>query len=94
MNSYATIAAAQDLLRRFIQLNVPSMCVMNGHALAGGLIIAMCHDFRILNADSYVQLTENDVGLSFANPYAKLLTHTIDMETIRNMIMSVKLFAH
>ena len=32
------------LMARILTLNVPTLCVFNGHAVAGGLFFGMCHD--------------------------------------------------
>ena len=32
------------LMARILTLNVPTLCVLNGHAVAGGLFLSMCHD--------------------------------------------------
>ena len=62
---------------RFVSLSVPTMCVMTGDTLAGGLIFSMCHDFRISTAKANIQLTEIDVGLSMATPFSNIIKHTI-----------------
>ena len=36
------------ILPKIIKLNCPTMCVMNGHAIAGGFMLALCHDVRII----------------------------------------------
>lgn len=47
------------LLVRILTLQVPSMAVFNGNAMAGGYFLGVCHDFRTMNAKrGKVQLTE------------------------------------
>ena len=37
---------------------------MNGYAIAGGCMLAMCHDFRIMREDmGYVTMNEIDLGI-------------------------------
>ena len=47
-NPLTSIAKMQGLLNRLMTLSVPSMAVINGHAYAGGLILALTHDFRVM----------------------------------------------
>ena len=35
------------LFAKLVTLNVPTMVVINGHAIAGGLLLALAHEFRI-----------------------------------------------
>jgi len=48
MNAFISVARMPLLYKKLLTLNVPTYCVMNGHAYAGGLFLAMCHDFRII----------------------------------------------
>lgn len=48
----------QKLLPKIIKLNCPTMCVMNGHAVAGGLMFALCHDVRIISTKGKIWLSE------------------------------------
>ena len=53
----------QQLLAKLMTLNVPTMAVINGHAYAGGLILALAHDFRIMKQNSGVLcLSEINIG--------------------------------
>ena len=36
-----------DVYVRFLTLNVPCLCAVNGHCVAGGLFLALCHDKTI-----------------------------------------------
>ena len=69
----------QGLCSRIIQLPIPTLCVMNGKSLSGGLIFAFAHDFRIMadSPKSYVQLTELMIGL----PIPPSILHIIIMRT-------------
>lgn len=37
-----------QIMDRLIRLQLPSMCVFNGNAMAGGFFFGVCHDFRIM----------------------------------------------
>ena len=48
------------MLANLLTVNMPSLCVVNGHCIAGGLFIALSHDKIIManKADIKVQLNE------------------------------------
>ena len=51
-------------------LSIPSLCVITGHAYAGGLLFAMCHDFRVMKTDcGELWLSEISADLSFPSAY-------------------------
>jgi enoyl-CoA hydratase/carnithine racemase len=63
INIYESIPKMQLLLAKLMTLNVPTMAVINGHAYAGGLILALAHDYRIMKQNSGVLcLSEINIG--------------------------------
>jgi enoyl-CoA hydratase/carnithine racemase len=93
MNSFETIAENQKLLVAFLTLNVPTLCVMQGTTLAGGLIMALCHDFRIMTTKAKVALSEIDVNLSIGLPYAQILHKTLGTQGLERTFLGKKLSA-
>jgi enoyl-CoA hydratase len=43
----------------------PVVCAVNGHAIAGGLILALCGDYRIGTSDGKLGVTELKVGIGY-----------------------------
>src|SRR5436190_919070 len=43
----------------------PVVCAVNGHAIAGGLILALCGDFRVGVQDAQYGLTELRAGIPY-----------------------------
>jgi enoyl-CoA hydratase len=43
----------------------PVVCAVNGHAIAGGLILALCGDYRIGTGNGKLGLTELRVGIGY-----------------------------
>jgi len=40
-----------SLIRRFLTLSVPTVAAINGHVYAGGFMMGMAHDYRIMNQE-------------------------------------------
>ena len=75
-NLYSSVARLQGLFARLLTLSIPSMCVLRGHVYAGGLMIALCHDFRIaLVPDKKARycLAEINVGRNLPTIMGELL---------------------
>lgn len=50
------------LLRRFIALPFPTIACLNGHTFAGGFLLAMCHDYRVMvTTKGFMCLNEIDL---------------------------------
>lgn len=69
---------------RFLTLEIPTMCVFNGHAIAGGLILGLVHDFRIMKEDkSNICLSEINYGGSLTPGYAKIIRNALEPKICR-----------
>lgn len=60
-------------MARLLEFPMPTLCVFNGTAWAGGLIWGLCHDYRIMNENiGSLSLSELNVGLPMMHPFAKV----------------------
>lgn len=74
-----SIVTIQGLFARFLTLSVPTMCVMNGHTIAGGLLLSLCHDFRIMREDyGFICLSEINIGISLTPSFAAIVRNSLD----------------
>jgi enoyl-CoA hydratase/carnithine racemase len=65
----------QNLQLRFLTCPVVTVAAINGHAFAGGGVMSMCHDFRIMQTSrGWWCLNEAQLGLNFPEWILKLLS--------------------
>ena len=56
-------------MARLLEFSIPTMCVLNGNAFAGGYLLGICHDARIMNeAVGDICLSEMNLGISLPKP--------------------------
>lgn len=56
------------LFKRLLEYPTPLIAMVNGHAFAGGFMIAMCHDYRVMNPNKgFLCLNELEFGTCFSN---------------------------
>lgn len=68
------------LFARLITLPIPTVCALNGHAFGAGLMIALCHDVRVMNRDrGFLCANEVELGFAIPEPELALFRHKIPM---------------
>ncbi|KAJ5996916.1 hypothetical protein N7499_006772 [Penicillium canescens] len=76
------------LFRRFLTYPMPSVCLLNGHAFAGGFILAMYHDYRIQNPErGFLCVNELEFGVTLQIPVMRMLLAKLNPATFRNMVL-------
>ncbi|KAK9470732.1 enoyl-CoA hydratase/isomerase [Dipodascopsis tothii] len=61
------------LMQRLLAYPVPCIAWINGHAFAGGFIIAMCHDYRVMNPDKgFLCMNEIEFDAPLKGPLSSL----------------------
>lgn len=68
------IAAVQMIYARLLRLPMPTVAAIQGHAFAGGALLALAHDVRLMRADrGYFCLPEVDLRMPFSGGMAALI---------------------
>ncbi|TAQ84927.1 hypothetical protein B7494_g6754 [Chlorociboria aeruginascens] len=82
------------LWERLLTYHMPSIALLNGHAFAGGLMLAMFHDYRIFNPTrGFLCLNELDFGAALLPPMASIFREKLaDPKVYRSMILESKRF--
>lgn len=65
-----SILAFNKVMARILEFPMPTMAVFNGNAIAGGYILGLCHEFRIMHeTNGTICLSELKLGMALPLPY-------------------------
>jgi Delta3-Delta2-enoyl-CoA isomerase len=85
----AFLARFLALLGRVLGLPVPTVAAINGHAYAGGAMLALAHDFRVMRADrGFFCLPEVDIGLPFAAGMSAMIRQKLDASVSNELMLT------
>ncbi|KAB8231952.1 enoyl-CoA hydratase/isomerase family protein [Aspergillus alliaceus] len=81
------------LFRRFLTYPMPTICLLNGHAFAGGLMLAMYHDYRIQNpSKGLLCINELEFGVPLQSPMMCIFREKLIPSSFRDLILEAKRF--
>ena len=82
-------SAFVDLIARLIRYPKPTVAAIGGHTYAGGAILALACDFRVMAAGTY-RFALNEVNLGFAVPpsMTRMIENTIGTTHTRHLLLS------
>ena len=70
------------LLARMLALPAPTVAAVQGHAFAGGGMLALAHDFRVMRADrGFFCLPEVDINIPFTRGMSGLIQGRLSHKT-------------
>jgi Delta3-Delta2-enoyl-CoA isomerase len=76
------LRSTQELLARLLESSVPSVAAIQGHAYAAGLMLALCHDLRVMRSDrGFACLPEVDIRIPFTPGMTALLQAKLTPQT-------------
>ena len=72
----------------------PTVAYVNGHAIAGGTVLALCCDFRVAADDPEILIGLNEVALGVPFPPAvlKLVGHRVPRRHLEEVVLGAALF--
>jgi enoyl-CoA hydratase/carnithine racemase len=72
---------------------MPTIALINGHAFAGGLMLAMYHDYRIFNPSrGFLCLNELDFGMPLKPAMNTIFLQKTSPSVYRSLILEAKRF--
>jgi enoyl-CoA hydratase/carnithine racemase len=83
------LARVHELFARLLELGVPTVAAMQGHVFAGGAMLALAHDARVMRADrGWFCLPEVDLGIPFTPGMSALIASKLSPQLAhRTMVL-------
>ncbi|OTA67174.1 enoyl-CoA hydratase/isomerase family protein [Hypoxylon sp. EC38] len=79
------------LFRRFLTYPMPTIAMINGHGFAGGLMLAMHHDYRVFTgAKGYVCVNELEFGAPLLPPMSSIFRIKAAPHVYRDMVLEAR----
>lgn len=82
-----SVKGINDLFSSWYGLECPVVAAVNGHAVAGGLILALCADLRICVPEASLGLTEARVGLPYPAAAMAVVRAELEPQAARRLVM-------
>ncbi|MCD0450869.1 enoyl-CoA hydratase-related protein [Actinocorallia sp. API 0066] len=87
------VGRIHGLYARFLTQNLPSVAAVNGHAFAGGGMLALAHDFTVMRADrGWFCLPEVDINIPFTPGMAALIQGKLPTEAAHEAMLTGRRF--
>jgi enoyl-CoA hydratase/carnithine racemase len=87
------LAWSQGRSLRECRYPMPTVALINGHAFAGGFMVAMYHDYRIFNPSrGYLCLNELDLGMPLQPPMSSVFREKTSPQVYRALLLEAKRF--
>ncbi|MCP4223309.1 MAG: enoyl-CoA hydratase/isomerase family protein [Actinomycetia bacterium] len=79
------------LFGRLITFPLPTVCAINGHCFGAGLMIALCHDVRVMRQDrGFLCANELELGFAIPEPELALFNHKLSPEAFHQTVVLAK----
>jgi enoyl-CoA hydratase/carnithine racemase len=83
------VAHHERLLGRLLVFPAPTLAVLQGHAVGGGALLALAHDWRLMRADrGFFCLPEIDAGIPFRPGMLALLRARLAPQVLRDLALT------
>ncbi|KAI8633022.1 enoyl-CoA hydratase/isomerase [Xylariaceae sp. FL1651] len=82
------------LFRRFLTYSMPTVALINGHAFAGGIMLAMHHDYRVFTGSGrgFACVNELEFGAPLPPPLAGIFRLKTTPLVYRTLVLEAKRF--
>lgn len=97
MDREAFAVFGRELMRsigRLLVFPVPTVAAVNGHAFAGGAVLAAACDYRVMREDrGWICVAEVDVGVPIDPALVAILTAKLSPPTVRSAVLEGRRYA-
>ncbi|KAF9353281.1 dodecenoyl-CoA isomerase [Mortierella sp. AD094] len=81
------------MLHKILTFTIPTVACVNGHAFAGGMLMAMAHDYRVMRSDrGFMCMNEIDLPSPLLAGVSALLRYKLPHHIYRSAILEAKRF--
>ncbi|HEU5029156.1 MAG TPA: enoyl-CoA hydratase/isomerase family protein [Spirillospora sp.] len=85
----AYLSRIHAVYARLLELPMPTVAAINGHAFAGGGMLALAHDFAVMRTDrGYFCLPEADLGMTFTPGMNALIAGRLPKRTAHEAMIT------
>ncbi|KAK9387867.1 ClpP/crotonase-like domain-containing protein [Lipomyces mesembrius] len=85
--------ALYPLFKRFLEYPTPCIAMINGHAFAGGFMLSMCHDYRIMNpSKGFLCLNELEFGAPLTSPMSAIFRFKLTPAVYQKSVLEAARF--
>lgn len=85
----AFVRSHEQLLARWLRASVPTVAALSGHAVGGGALIALAHDYRVMSdGRASFWLPEIDARIPFRAGMMALLQARLAPDVCRDLVLS------
>lgn len=84
------------VFKRFLTYPLPTVALLNGHAFAGGLMLAMHHDYRVFGSATgrgYACVNELDFGAPLKPAMSAVFRRKTTARTYRSLVLEARRFS-
>ncbi|CAH0045418.1 unnamed protein product [Clonostachys solani] len=86
-------ALLYEVWRRFLTFPMPTIALLNGHAFAGGLMLAMAHDYRLApHPKGFLCVNELLFGAPLKPAMAAIFRTKLTPQVYRNLVLEARRF--
>ncbi len=88
------LALLDDMMDALFDHDAPMVACVNGHAIAGGCVIALCADVRVAADDPRIRIGLNEValGLEFPPKIMKLARYRLSRHQVERALLEAGLY--
>jgi enoyl-CoA hydratase/carnithine racemase len=80
-----------ELLGRILTAPFVMVAALNGHTVAGGALLALAHDYRIMRGDQgYFSLPSVDIGIPFSPGMSALISAKVPQPAANDLVVSCR----
>jgi len=87
----AMVAGINRLFAGWYAFPRPLVCAVSGHAIAGGMILALCGDVRVASTEGKLGLTELRAGIPYPAAAIGVVRHELSPQAARLFVLQADL---